>query len=80
MGPCEHGNEYSNPIKGIELREHYSLLCHPAQRYHFRQACYIHLWHTTVKMETVNFFMLLIPSYQTTQHHIPQDSHLHEIT
>ena len=70
MGPCEHGNEYSNSIKGIELCEHYSLLCHPAQRYRFRQACCIHLWHKTVKTETVNFFMTMIPSYQTTLHHI----------
>jgi len=80
MGPCEQGNEYSNSTKGIELFEYYSFLCHPAQRHCFRQACCIHLWQSTVKMETVNFFMLLIPSYQTTQHHIPQDSHLHEIT
>ena len=26
MGSCEHGNEYSNSIKGIELCEHYSLV------------------------------------------------------
>jgi len=28
-------------------------------------------------METVNSFMTLIPSYQTTQHHIPQDRYLY---